>query len=139
MQDVYLGLSCRNLPSPTAPEKVLPCMVAETSILWPFSVMRWPPMVSKFSSDRPMGSLWVWHEAQVEVVAWAIRRSRTVLRAPSTSLTTEKSTLAGGAGVGSQRKMSISATPRLVGELRPGWENMDSMLTWVRTPLRPAS
>ena len=96
-------------------------------------------MVSKPSSDRPMGSLWVWQEAQVGLVAWAISRSRTVFSGPLVSLTTEKSTLAGGVGVGSHRKMSISATPRLVGELRPGWENMDSMLTWVRTPLRPES
>ena len=65
------------------------------------------------------------------LVAWAISRSRTVFSGPLVSLTTEKSTLAGGVGVGSHRKMSISATPRLVGELRPGWENMDSMLTWV--------
>ena len=86
-----------------------------------------------------MGSLWVWHEAQVLLVAWAISRSRTVFKAPLVSLTTEKSTFAGGEGVGSHRKMSITATPRLVGELRPGWENMVSMLAWVRMPLRPES
>ena len=47
--------------------------------------------------------------------------------------------MAGGVGVGSHRKMSISATPRLVGEDRPGWENIDSMLICVRMPLRPES
>src|SRR6476646_4483072 len=96
-------------------------------------------MVSKPSKVSPMGSLWVCQEAQTLLVAWANKRSRTVFNGPMVSATTEKSTLFGGVGVGSQRKISISATPRLVGELRPGWENIDSMLTWVSTPLRPDS
>ena len=73
------------------------------------------------------------------LVACAINRSRTVLSGPLVSLTTEKSTSFGGRGVGEQRKISISATPRLVGEDRPGWENIDNMLIWVRMPLRPES
>src|SRR5215469_7939204 len=85
-----------------------------------------------------MGSLWVWQEAQTGLVACANRRWRK-FSGPLGSLTAEKSTLLGGVGVGSHRKMSINATPRLVGELRPGCENMDSMLTWVRIPLRPES
>ena len=104
----------------------------------PFSSVRTPPMVSKPSSDRPIGSEWVWQEAQAELEAWAIRRWRTV-SGPVGSLTAEKSTLAGGVGVGSHRKMSIKATPRLVGELRPGCENIASIEAWVSTPERPAS
>src|SRR4051812_24189488 len=101
---------------------------------------RRPPIVSKPSSERPIGSEWVWQDAQVGVVAWAFRRSRTVRSvALLVSLMAEKSTFAGGVGVGSHRKMSISATPRLVGELCPGWENMLSMATWVTMPLRPES
>src|ERR1700754_5237978 len=96
-------------------------------------------MLSKCSSESPMGSLWLWQDLHTALVAWAISRSRTVLSGPLVLLTMEKSTLGGGSGVGEHRKMSISATPRLVGEERPGWENMDSMLTWVSTPLRPLS
>ena len=96
-------------------------------------------MLSNCSRVSPIGSLWVWQDAQVGVVAWAFSRSRTVRRfGLLTSLTTEKSTLAGGAGVGSHRKISIRATPRLVGELRPGWENMLSIEAWVTMPLRPS-
>src|SRR5438045_9770172 len=115
MQAGYLGLSCRNLPRPSAPVKLLPWMVAETSMGLPFSSVRLPPMVSKPSSDRPIGSEWVWQEAQAELEAWAISRWRTV-RGPVGSFTAEKSTLAGGVGVGSQRKMSIREAPRLAGE-----------------------
>src|SRR5437763_9736044 len=86
-----------------------------------------------------MGSLRVWHPAQTLLVACAINRSRRVLRGLLTSFTTEKSTSFGGSGVGEQRRMSSSATPRLVGEERPGWENIDSMLICVRIPLRPES
>src|SRR5215510_12040197 len=86
-----------------------------------------------------MGSLRVWHAAQALLVECAIKRSRRVLSELLGSLTTEKSTSFGGSGVGEQRKMSISATPRLVGEERPGWENIDSMLICVRMPLRPDS
>src|SRR5215467_10508061 len=96
-------------------------------------------MVSNASSESPMGSLRVWHAAQAPLVAWAINRSRRVLSGLLGSLTTEKSTSFGGVGVGEQRKISSSATPRLVGEERPGWENIDSMLTCVRRPLRPES
>ena len=81
----------------------------------------------------------MWQEAQGGVVACAISRSRTVRSLGLlVSLTMEKSTLAGGVGVGSHRNMSISATPRLVGEQRPGWENMLSIAAWVTMPLRPA-
>ena len=86
-----------------------------------------------------MGSLRVWHAAQTLLLACAINRSRRVLSGLLGSLTTEKSTSFGGSGVGAQRKMSSSATPRLVGEERPGWENIDSMLICVRMPLRPES
>src|SRR5215475_15976522 len=86
-----------------------------------------------------MGSLRVWHAAQALLVACAINRSRRVLSGLLSSLTAEKSTSFGGSGVGAQRKMSSSATPRLVGEERPGWENIDSMLICVRMPLRPES
>src|SRR4051812_25612526 len=94
-------------------------------------------MVSKDSSGRPIGSLLVWHEAQTLLLAWAISRSRTVLSGPSVLLTKVKSTLAGGGGVGEQSRISMSATPRLVGDERPGWENMLSIVTLVRMPLRP--
>src|ERR1043165_1478900 len=96
-------------------------------------------MVSKFSSESPTGSLRVWHEAQTLLVACAINRPRSVLSGLLGSFTTEKSTSFGGVGVGEQRKISSSATPRLVGEDRPGWENIASMLTCVRMPLRPES
>src|SRR3989440_12446677 len=96
-------------------------------------------MVSKPSSERPIGSLRVWQPAQTLLVACAINRSRRVLSELLGSLTTEKSTSFGGSGVGEQRNMSSSATPRLVGEERPGWENIDSMLICVRMPLRPES
>src|ERR1700761_9248401 len=97
-------------------------------------------MLSKFSSDRPIGSLWVWQEAQTGLVAWASRRWRTVRKVGLwVSLTMSKFTLAGGAGVGWHMKMSFSATPRLVGEERPGCENMARKVTWVSTPLRPDS
>src|SRR3954462_11224312 len=103
-------------------------MLAETSIGAPFSVVRRPPIVSKPSSESPTGSLRVWHEAQTVLLACAINRSRRVLRGLLVSLTTEKSTSLGGSGVGEQRNMSSSATPRLVGEERPGWENIARML-----------
>src|SRR5690349_17024936 len=96
-------------------------------------------MVSKFSSESPIGSLRVWQEAQTALVACAINRPRRVFSGLLGSLTTEKSTSFGGVGVGEQRKISISATPRLVGEERPGCENMASMLTCVKSPLRPES
>src|SRR5690242_7067298 len=86
-----------------------------------------------------MGSLRVWHAAHALFVAWAINRSRRVLSVLLGSLTTEKSTSLGGSGVGEQRKISSSATPRFVGEERPGWENIDSMLICVKIPLRPES
>src|SRR4051794_19273724 len=107
-------------PSPWAPEKLWPWIVAETSIISPFSAVRCPPIVSKPSSESPIGSLRVWHEAQTLLLACAINRSRRVLREIFASLTTEKSTSFGGSGVGEQRKMSCSATPRFVGEERPG-------------------
>src|SRR5207244_3891465 len=91
------------------------------------------------SSESPMGSLRMWHPAQTLLVACAINRSRRVLSGLLGSLTTEKSTSFGGVGVGEQRKISIRATPRLVGEERPGWENIASMLICVRMPLRPES
>src|SRR5207244_5781158 len=84
-----------------------------------------------------MGSLRIWHAAQVLLVACAINRSRRVLSGLLGSLTTEKSTSFGGRGVGEQSRISISATPRLVGEERAGGENIDSMLICVRIPLRP--
>src|ERR1700745_3088243 len=96
-------------------------------------------MVSKSSRESPTGSLRVWHEAQTLSVACAINRSRRVLSGLLGSLTAEKSTSFGGVGVGEQRKMSSSATPRLVGDDRPGCENIDSMLISVRMPLRPES
>src|SRR5258706_6053526 len=96
-------------------------------------------MVSKPSSESPIGSLRVWHEAQTLLSACAINRSRRVLSGLLSSLTAEKSTSFGGSGVGAQRKMSSSAPPRLVGEERPGWENIDSVLICVRMPLRPES
>src|SRR5947208_6193017 len=96
-------------------------------------------MVSKPSSESPTGSLRVWHEAQTALPACANNRSRRVLSELLGSLTTEKSTSFGGRGVGEQRKISSSATPRFVGEERPGWENIDSMLICVRMPLRPES
>src|SRR5918996_4803248 len=96
-------------------------------------------MVSKFSSVSPMGSVNWWHAAHTLLVVCAISRSRKVLIGLLGSLTSVKSTSFGGSGVGKQRKISLSATPRLVGEERPGWENIDSMLIWVRMPLRPES
>src|SRR5262249_17310200 len=99
-------------------------MVAETSIGSPFSGGRLPPIVSEGSSESPMGSVRVWQGAQAVFVACAINRSRRVLSGLLGSLTTEKSTSFGGSGVGEQRKMSSSATPRLVGEERPGCENI---------------
>src|SRR4051794_3907171 len=101
-------------------------MLAETSIGTPFSVARKSPIVSKFSRLSPIGSLCVWQEAQAGLVAWALSRSRTVFSAPEVSFTIEKSTLGGGGGVGLQSRMSIRATPRSVGEDRPGWENIAS-------------
>src|ERR1051325_1615184 len=96
-------------------------------------------MVSNPSSESPIGSLRVWHEEQTLLVACAIHRSRSVLSGLLGSLTTEKSTSFGGSGVGEHRKMSSSATPRLVGDDRPGWENIASILICVRMPLRPES
>src|SRR5690348_11877953 len=86
-----------------------------------------------------MGSLRVWQEAQTLLSACAIKRSRRVLSGLLSSLTAVKSTSFGGSGVGAQRKMSSNATPRLVGDERPGCENIDSMLICVRRPLRPES
>src|SRR5689334_11288439 len=96
-------------------------------------------MVSKPSRESPIGSLRVWQPAQALLPACAINLSRRVLSGLLGSLTTEQSTSFGGSGVGAQRKISSSATPRLVGEERPGWENIDSMLICVRMPLRAES
>src|SRR5262245_44379583 len=96
-------------------------------------------MVSKASSESPMGSVIWWHAAHTLLVVCAINRWRKVLVGLLGSLTSVKSTSFGGSGVAMQRKISLSATPRLVGEERPGWENIDSVLIWVRMPLRPDS
>src|SRR5262245_39063529 len=96
-------------------------------------------MVSKVSSESPMGSVIMWHAAHVLLVLCAISFSRKVLIGLLGALTAEISTSFGGSGVGRHRKISLSATPRLVGEERPGWENIDSILICVRMPLRPDS
>ena len=67
-----------------------------------------------------LASLRMWHEAHTLLSACAINRSRRVLSGLLGSLTTEKSTSFGGSGVGEQRRISWSATPRLVGDERPG-------------------
>src|SRR3569833_1837837 len=113
-------------------------MTADTSMSRPASFRRRSHTLSNCSRLKPIGSLWVWQEAQVGVVAWAINRSRTVRSLGLlVSLTMEKSTFAGGVGVGSQRKISFKATPRLIGELRPGWENKQSIEAWETNPQRP--
>src|SRR6185437_6847984 len=101
----------------------------ETSMGAPFSVSLSLPMLSKCSRESPMGSEWVWQEAQAGVVAWAKSRWRTVFKGPFVLLTMEKSTLAGGRRVGSQRQTTLRTTPRLVGEHPPGWANIHRMLT----------
>src|SRR5690242_5876377 len=124
MQSGTRGSSCSTLPRPSAPTKSLPFRLEEASMVMPFSASRQAPAESKFSSDNPIGSICEWQEWQVGLVAWASRRWRTVLRVGLlTSLTSEKSTLGGGGGVGEHSKMSSTALPRSVGEERPGWEN----------------
>src|SRR3569833_666873 len=113
-------------------------MTADKSMSRPSSFRRRSHTLSNCSRLKPIGSLWVWQEAQVGVVAWAINRSRTVRSLGLlVSLTMEKSTFAGDISVGSQRKISIRATPRLVGELRPGWENKQSNETKKTNPQHP--
>ena len=52
------------------------------------------------------------------------------------SCTLEKSTSAGGSGVGSHMKISSTLMPRRVGDEAPGCAKSDRKLTWVRMPER---
>src|SRR5580692_10402569 len=79
----------------------------------------------------------LWQPAQVGWLIWAPRRARAVWKAGFlVSWTRAKFTLPGGSGTFWHRNISRSALPRMVGELRPGWECSATKLAWDNKPER---
>ena len=134
------GCRLTAVASSTGPETSVPSSAPLASIGAPFSVVRYAPTPSKFSSVSPIGSVMRWQPAHTGFSRCTVSRSRAVRSSRfSVSSSNEKSTSAGGSGTGWHNSSSRSACPRSVGELRPSCENAARKLICVSRPALPPS
>ena len=86
------------------------------SIGFPSSTLRRRPTASNFSSDRPSGSIRLWHAAHLASLRCSASRLRTD-RFPSTVLSFNVGTSGSGGGGGTPRILSRIHLPRSTGDV----------------------
>ena len=84
------------------------------------SMVRQPPMTSKFSSANPRGSITAWQLAHAGLRRCRASRSRIDGGRTPGSSSRVVSTSGGGGGTGSPKMLSSSHLPRSTGEVRSG-------------------
>ena len=88
-------------------------------------------MASKFSSEKPSGSIFWWQAAQVGCARCASSCWRSGASAP-TLASSSRGTPAGGSGGGAFSTFSRIHLPRSTGEVRVAYDDTVSTLAWVR-------
>src|SRR2546427_11210667 len=112
------GRSRKLSSRPDTPVNLLPSgSPPDASMGWPSSTVRQRPIASKFSSEKPTGSIRLWQLAQAALTRCSARRSRTERLADSV-LSFSAGTLGNGGGGGVPRMFSSTHLPRMTGEVR---------------------
>src|SRR5258706_71408 len=126
-----------NPPSgPGTPSNLLPSRSPpEGSIGLPSSTVRQRPRTSKFSREKPTGSIKLWQLAQTALARCSERRSRTE-RLAETVLSLRAGTFGSGGGGGVPRIFSSTQRPRMTGEVRFAYEVTVRTLPWRSNPPR---
>src|SRR6516162_124480 len=90
------------------------------SILTLPSLIRQAPTASKFSSDRPIGSIKLWQDAHGSLALCSSIRCRTdsILVSPLVAFSLSGGTFGGGGGGGVPKNTSMTYFPRPTGEVR---------------------
>src|SRR4026208_1866981 len=103
------------------------------------SIVRHWPTASKFSRLKPIGSIRAWHDAHTGLARCCSSISRTVVVLPSLLSSRLVLAFGGGGGTGAARMFSSSHLPRIVGEVRVGYDVTASTLPLPRRPQRVSS
>src|SRR5437867_7698294 len=101
----------------------------------PSSKVRQRPTASKFSSEKPTGSIRLWQPAQAELARCSVNRSRTE-RVADTVLSLNAGTFGNGGGGGVPMILSRIHLPRITGEVRVAYDVTVRMLPWRSNPPR---
>src|SRR5262245_8331564 len=120
-------------PSTFAPLYNVSC----ASIGAPLSVVLQRPVASKFSSERPIGSISRWQFAHTALARCSCIRSRIESTLPDSSF--KGGTFGGGGGGGVPRIFVRTYLPRETGFVRSSFEVRVKMLAWPSRPLRYSS
>ena len=125
--------------SPATPVNLLPSgRPPEASTGLPSSSVRQRPTASKFSSEKPTGSIRLWQLAQAALARCSASRSRTE-RFAETVLSLSAGTFGNGGGGGVPTMFSRIHLPRITGEVRVAYEVTVRMLPWRSNPPRSLS
>src|SRR5262245_19979851 len=96
-------------------------------------------MASKFSRLKPSGSIRAWQDAQIGLARCCSNISRTVVVFPSLLSSRLVFALGGGGGTGAARMFSSSHLPRIVGDVRVGYDVTARTLALPSSPHRFSS
>ena len=103
------------------------------------STVRHCPSASKFSRLKPSGSMRAWQLAQVGLARCRSSISRTDTGVPAVLSSSVVFTSGGGGGTGAARMLSSSHLPRIVGDVRVGYDVTASTLALPSRPQRFSS
>src|SRR6185436_20154406 len=108
------------------------------SIGRPSSFVRQRPIASKFSSEKPIGSMRLWQLAQAALARCSARRCLTD-NVAETVFSFNAGTFGNGGGGGAPIKFSSTHLPRITGEVRVAYEVTVSTLPCRSKPPRSLS
>ena len=91
--------------------------------------LRQRPMASKFSSDRPIGSMILWQPAHAGLARCCSMRSRTDFGV-AVGFSSSGGTSGGGVGAGLPSRFSRIHLPRMTGDVRLAFDVTSSRLPW---------
>ena len=103
------------------------------------SFVRHSPVASKFSSEKPSGSITRWQVAHAGFLRCSSSRSRTDSTLPPSLFSCSVGTFGGGGGGGVPRMFSRIHLPRSTGDVRLGYDVTASTLPWPSRPRRFSS
>ena len=125
------------MPSTLVPSSSWPCASIGAPWLTTLSPsrVRQAPTASKFSIERPMGSMILWHAAQPGFFRCSSMRSRIVrMRPPRLASSLSGGTLFGIGGTGALSRLSSTHLPRTTGDVR---SVCDVTISTAPLPSRP--
>ena len=106
--------------SPATPSKRVPSgKTPDASIVLAASRSRQRPIASKFSIEKPIGSMRTWHTAQLGFARCLLIASRIDIAVPGSSPSILSAGMfAGGGGGAEESRFSSTHLPRTTGEVR---------------------